>query len=180
MMIFYMFMGYICFVLRTSIKFKKQFTIPSTEMESLLILSMICSLKRYNYFVSNFLCESSISIKATYMVLYVLYVSYIYELKVGTSAKIRKRYNQVPHLTQHTTWESNKNTINITNKSQDVSLFPSGGHKAAMNGRESMTNTRQVRQMIHKRSTALEQSAKILNWRALTSFTAPTSPLILM
>ena len=33
-------------------------------------------------------------------------------------AKIRKRYNQVPHLTQDTTWESNKNTINITNKSQ--------------------------------------------------------------
>ena len=50
-------------------KIQKQFTIPSTEMESLLILSMICSLKRYNYFVSNFLCESSISIKATSKVL---------------------------------------------------------------------------------------------------------------
>ena len=33
---------------------------------------------------------------------------------------IRKRYNQVPNLTQDTTWESNKNTINITNKSQGV------------------------------------------------------------
>ena len=38
-------------------------------------------------------------------------------LKVGKTAKIRKRYNQVPHLTKDTTWESNKNTINITNKS---------------------------------------------------------------
>ena len=34
-------------------------------------------------------------------------------LKVRKTAKIRKRYNQVPHLTQGTTWESNKNTINI-------------------------------------------------------------------
>ena len=30
---------------------------------------------------------------------------------VRKEAKIRNRYNQVPHLTQDTTWESNKNTI---------------------------------------------------------------------
>ena len=30
---------------------------------------------------------------------------------VRMTAKIRKRYNQVPHLTQDTRWESNKNTI---------------------------------------------------------------------
>ena len=35
-----------------------------------------------------------------------------------------------------------KNTINITNKSQEVSPFPEGDHKAAMNRRESMRNTR--------------------------------------
>ena len=34
-----------------------------------------------------------------------------------------------------------KFTINITNKSQEVSPFPSGDHKAAMNRRESMTST---------------------------------------
>ena len=39
-------------------------------------------------------------------------------------------------------WESNKTTINITNKSQKVSPFTSGDHKAAMNRRKSMTNTR--------------------------------------
>ena len=55
--------------------------------------------------------------------------------------KIRKRYNQVPHLTQDTTWESNKNTINITNKSQEFSPFPAGDHKAAMNIRKSMRIT---------------------------------------
>ena len=38
-------------------------------------------------------------------------------LKVRKATKIMKRYNQVSHLPQDTTWESNKNTINITNKS---------------------------------------------------------------
>ena len=62
--------------------------------------------------------------------------------KVRKMAKIRKQYNQVPRLTQDTTWESNKNTINITNKSQEVSPFPAGNHKAAMNRCKSMRNTR--------------------------------------
>ena len=31
--------------------------------------------------------------------------------KVRKAAKIGNRYNQVPHLIQDTTWESNKNTI---------------------------------------------------------------------
>ena len=70
--------------------------------------------------------------------------------KVRKTAKIRRRYNQVPHLTQDTTWESNKNTINITNKSKEASPFPAGDHKAAMNRRESMRNTRHKK---HKRST---------------------------
>ena len=47
--------------------------------------------------------------------------------------------NQVPHLSQDTKWETNKITINITNKSQEVSPFPSGDIKAAMNRRASMT-----------------------------------------
>ena len=63
-------------------------------------------------------------------------------ITVRKAAKIRKRYNQVPHLTQDTIWKSNKNTINITNKSQEVSPFPAGDHKAAMNRHESTRNTR--------------------------------------
>ena len=63
-------------------------------------------------------------------------------MEVRKAAKIRNQYNQVPDLTQVTTWESNKNT-NITNKkSQEVSPFPAGDHKAAMNRWESMKNTR--------------------------------------
>ena len=45
-----------------------------------------------------------------------IYKDKIYiSLLVRKTAKIRKWYNQVPHLTQDTTWESNKNTINISN-----------------------------------------------------------------
>ena len=64
-------------------------------------------------------------------------------LKVRKTARVRNRYNQVPDLTQDTKWESKKITINITNKRQEVSSFPSGDYKTAMNRRESMTNTRQ-------------------------------------
>ena len=63
-------------------------------------------------------------------------------VKVRKDAKIRKRYNQVPHLTQDTSLESNNNTVNITNKSQEVSSFPAGDHKAAMNRHKSIRNTR--------------------------------------
>ena len=36
-----------------------------------------------------------------------------------------------------------KSQLDIINKSEEVSPFPAGDHKAAMNRRESMTNTRQ-------------------------------------
>ena len=63
-------------------------------------------------------------------------------VKERKMAKIGNRYNQVPHLTQDTTWESNKTAINITNKSQEFSPFLAGDHKAAMNKRKSMIITR--------------------------------------
>ena len=54
----------------------------------------------------------------------------IYTKNQRKTARIRNRYNQVQHLSQDTKRESNKITINITNKSQEVSPFPSGDHKA--------------------------------------------------
>ena len=41
-------------------------------------------------------------------------------IKVRKTARIRNRYNQVPYLSQETKLESNKITINKTNKSQEV------------------------------------------------------------
>ena len=52
---------------------------------------------------------------------------------VRKTTKIRNRYNQVKHLTQDTTLESDKNTIKHKNESQEVSSFPAGDHNAAMN-----------------------------------------------
>ena len=71
--------------------------------------------------------------------------------------KIRNRYNQEPQLTQDTKWESDNSKINITHRSQEVSPFPTGDHKAAMNRHERMTDTSHINT---KRSTALERSVK--------------------
>ena len=64
-------------------------------------------------------------------------------IKVRKKAKIRNQYNQAPLLNQDTAWESGKNTINPQiQESQEVSQFPAGDHKAAMNRQESITNTK--------------------------------------
>ena len=60
-------------------------------------------------------------------------------LKVRKKAKVSNRYNQAPHLTQQTTWESNKNTIkHQTQESQRVSHFPAGDHKATTNSQTNL------------------------------------------
>ena len=46
-------------------------------------------------------------------------------------------------MTQDTTWESDKNTINITNKTQEVSPFPAGVHTASM---KDINNTNDSRE----------------------------------
>ena len=53
-----------------------------------------------------------------------------YLFKVGKGAKIRNRYNQVPHLTQDTNGKVTNSQLDTTNKSQEVSPFPAGDHKA--------------------------------------------------
>ena len=60
-------------------------------------------------------------------------------LKVKMKAKIRNRYNQLPHLTRDTIWESDRNTRkHHSQESQDVSPFPAGDHKAARNRQDSI------------------------------------------
>ena len=55
--------------------------------------------------------------------------------KVRKRAKIRNRYNQVPHLTQDTNVKATNSQLDITNESQEVSPFPAGDHKAPTNRR---------------------------------------------
>ena len=51
-------------------------------------------------------------------------------LKVSKGAKVRNRYNQVPHLTQDTNGKVTNSQFDTTNGSQEVSHFPAGDHKA--------------------------------------------------
>ena len=71
--------------------------------------------------------------------------------KVSKGAKIRNRYNQVPHLTQDTNG-NDKLTVVTTNESQEVSPFPAGDHKAHINRRAQRHNKHKTEQK-HKRST---------------------------
>ena len=68
-------------------------------------------------------------------------MSFLYRiLQSKEEAKTRKRYNQVPHLTQDTIWKHDKH---ITYKrAQEVSPFSVGDHKAARNRQDSMAKTK--------------------------------------
>ena len=83
-------------------------------------------------------------------------------LRVSKGAKIRNRYNQVPHPTKDTNGKVTNSQLYTTNKSQEVSPFPAGDHKAHVNRRaqrHSKHKTEETKK-IHKRSTALERSVK--------------------
>ena len=83
--------------------------------------------------------------------------------KIRKQAKIRKRFNQIPHLALDTILESDKNIRKRhIQESQEVIPFPTGDHKAARNRQYSITNKHEthITKRIHKRSTALERSVK--------------------
>ena len=73
-------------------------------------------------------------------------------LKVSKSAKIRNRYNQVPHLTQNTNCESDKLIVDTTNESQEVRPFPAGDPKAHIN-RRAQRHSKHKTEQRHERST---------------------------
>ena len=77
--------------------------------------------------------------------------------KVSKGAKIRNRYYQVPHLTQDTNGKVTNLQLNTTNRSQEVSPFPAGDHKAHINRIAQRHSKRKTEK--HK-STALERSVK--------------------
>ena len=64
-------------------------------------------------------------------------------IKVSKGAKIRNRYNQVPHLTQDTKGKVTHLQLDTTNESQEVSPFPVGDHKAAQINRRAQRHNKQ-------------------------------------
>ena len=71
---------------------------------------------------------------------------------VSKDAKIRNRYNQVPHLTQDTNGKVTNSQLDTTNESQEVIPFPAGDHKAHINRRAQIHSKHKTEQK-HKRST---------------------------
>ena len=51
-------------------------------------------------------------------------------MKVSKGAKIRNRYDQVPHLTQYTNGKVTNSQLDTTNESKEVSPFQAGDDKA--------------------------------------------------
>ena len=79
-------------------------------------------------------------------------LSSTYPFKVSKGAKIRNRYNQVPHLTQDTKGKVTNSQLDTTNESQEVSPFPAGDHTAHINRRAQRHRKHKTEQK-HKRST---------------------------
>ena len=53
--------------------------------------------------------------------------------QISKGAKIRNRYNQVPHLTLDTNGNVTDLHLDTTNESQEVSPFPAGDHMPQIN-----------------------------------------------
>ena len=73
-------------------------------------------------------------------------------LKVNKVAKIRSRYNQVPHPTQDTNGKVTDSHLDNTNESQEVSPFPAGDHKTQIN-RRAQRHSKHKTEQKHKRFT---------------------------
>ena len=81
--------------------------------------------------------------------------------KVSKGAKIRSRYNQVPHLTQDTNGKVTNSQLDTKNESQEVNPFPEGDHKAHINTRTQRHRKHKTEQK-HKRSTKKKRFLRFL------------------
>ena len=75
----------------------------------------------------------------------------VYLSKVSKGAKIRSRYNQVPHPIQDTKGKVTNSQLDTTNESQEVSPFPAGDHKAHIN-RRTQRHSKHKTEQKHNRS----------------------------
>ena len=90
------------------------------------------------------------------------------EVKVSKVAKIRNRYNQVPHLTQDTNGKVTNSQLDTINYSQKVIPFPAGDPEAQINRRaQNIANTRQNKNIKDpQKKYHLGTVSKIFYWRA--------------
>ena len=85
-------------------------------------------------------------------------------MEVSKGAKIRSRYNQVPHPTQDTNGKVTNSQLDTTNESQEDSLFPAGDHKAQINRRAQRHSKQNIKDP--QKKYCLGTVSKIFYWRA--------------
>ena len=104
------------------------------------------------------------------------------EIKESKGAKIRNRYNKVPHLTQDINGKVTNSQLNTTNDSLEVSPFPADDHKAHIYRRAQRHSKNNTEKNIKdpRKKYRPGTVSQIFTWRAQTGPTAPTSPLIQM
>ena len=74
------------------------------------------------------------------------------KIQVSEGAKIRNRYNQIPHLTQDTNGKVTNSQLDTTKESQEVSPFPAGDHEEHIN-KHTQRHSKHKTEQKHKRST---------------------------
>ena len=89
--------------------------------------------------LKDHICDPKSSFTSTHIQLfYQIYKQR--DIKVRKGAKIRNRYNQVPHLTQDTNGKVTHLQVYTINESQEVHPFPADDHKAQINRRAQRHN----------------------------------------
>ena len=103
-------------------------------------------------------------------------------IKVSKSAKIRNRYNQVPHLTQDTNGKVTNSQQTPQTRAKRSALSQQVTTKHILtDAHKDIANTRQNKNIKDpQKKYRLGTVSKIFYWRAYTGLLAPTSPLIQM
>ena len=89
-------------------------------------------------------------------------------MNVSKGAKIRNRYNQVPHLAQDTNGKVTNSQLDTTIESQEVSPFQAGDHKAHINRSAQMHSKHKTEKNTKdpQKKYRLGTVSKIFYWRA--------------
>ena len=92
----------------------------------------------------------------------------LHTIKVSKVAKIRNRYNQVPHLTQDTNGKVANSQKTPQTRAKRSALSPAGDHEAHINRRaQNIANTRQNKNIKDpQKKYRLGTVSKIFYWRA--------------
>ena len=129
---------FVCFILYVPVNI---FSVILGQVEPALRINWLCLLVSS----ADNLCKQFRSRSGLFN-----YYGYIY--KVCKGAKIRSRYNQVPHLTQDTNGKVTNSQLDTTIESQEVSPFPAGDHKSHLN-RRTQRHSKHKTEQKDKRST---------------------------